>query len=572
LGNLKIGLVLVATIGFVLLVVDIYSSGIVESVKHLIPRQISVYLIGLPFFLYYISIKKEFNFLLWDEFSFWLSSAKFIFETNALFDESSPIYVKSYPPIQQLFQYYVTSMTSWSEKHVLYAQTFWVLSALLCVCGCLIRSGTNIALCFLLSTSALYLFSYSFSTIYSDPLLGAAFAACVALAWNQRNRINTSVTFFIAVGALILIKEIAILLAGISVVIFTISMWDGHRTQKDVSHAGRQMIVTITLGLMSLFVVLKSWSWYVAQINATREHTIPSLADFLHGPLHTRLTATTAEFLLRIKKSGYIVFSDSSIVAGPSILVVVILLTIASIVLISIRSDTSRTKRALTLLVLWGGACAYTAALFVSYLVVFTEYEGVRLASFERYLSSYMLAWLLIICSLCVAAIARRTIIGCMLSLLGVGCCALYFLPKAFTDELKSIESTGPVFQLRQDLEAYAGRVKASMNKDQRVYFIAQNSNGLERVIFYYAMLPYKSSMSWCWSVGAKYFDGDVWTCDVKLASLLKDYDHLAVYRGDQKLIDSADKLLDGVTFSKGPQTFTIKKDKNGVVAIHPIP
>ena len=572
LGHLKIGLIFVTAVGFVLLVLDMKSCSILGTLTSLAPKKMPAYLIGLPFIIYYICIKGDFKFLLWDEFSFWLSSAKFIFETNALFDEHSPIYVKSYPPIQQLFQYYFTSLTSWSEKHVLYAQTFWVLSALLCVSGCLIRSPANIALSFLLSTSALYLFNYSFSTIYSDPLLGVAFAACVALAWDQRNRLNTTVTFFISVGALLLLKEIAILLAAISISIFTISLWSGRNPHQGVTHTARQVLAPILVGLMSLFVILKSWSWYVAAIKATRETTIPNFSDFLNGPLHNRLLTTTTEFWLRIKKSGYLIFADNPVSVGPSILALTILLTIVSLVLIAIHSDAPRAKRLLALAALWGGAFAYTAALFLSYLVVFTEYEGVRLASFERYLSSYMLAWLLIVCCLCVAAIEQRAKLGCVVIQAAIACVALYFLPKTYTNELKSIESAGPVFQLRQELEAYADKVKSNMKSDQRVYFVAQNSNGLERVIFYYAMLPYQSSMSWCWSLGKKYFDGDVWTCDVKLASLLKDYDYLAVYRGDQNLIDSADKLLSGVTFDKTSRIFKIQKDDHGITAIHPLP
>lgn len=58
----------------------------------------------------------------------------------------------------------------------------------------------------------------------------------------------------------------------------------------------------------------------------------------------------------------------------------------------------------------------------------------------------------------------------------------------------------------------------------------------------------------------------------MKLASLLKDYDYLAVYRGDQNLIDSADKLLSGVTFDKTSRIFKIQKDDHGITAIHPLP
>ena len=64
-------------------------------------------LISIPFITLWFAIDKNFVFTVWDEFSFWASSTKLIYTTNALFDQNSPIFLKTYPPIQQLFQYYV---------------------------------------------------------------------------------------------------------------------------------------------------------------------------------------------------------------------------------------------------------------------------------------------------------------------------------------------------------------------------------------------------------------------------------------------------------------------------------
>lgn len=560
LGHLQIGLITITAIGCALSAVELKHKSLSYIFYSLLPRSLSSYIIALPFAVYYLSIQSDFKFLLWDEFSFWLSSAKFIFETNALFNESSPIYVKSYPPIQQLFQYYFLNFASWSEKHVLYAQSFWVLSGLLCIAGSIIKSPLNVSLSFVISSAFLYFFGYSFSTIYSDPLLGVSFAACVALAWDQRNNRATSVSFFIAVGAFILLKEIAILLAAISVSVFTVSLWVGRQRSSSIKTVAQHLLLPLCLGVVSLFTVLKSWSWYVASIKATRDTVLPTVSEFLTGSLHNRLIATTTEFWLRLKKSGYVLFSDGSATAGPSILVLTAALIVLSVGLIAVKSDTSRLKRILTLLALAAGCLAYTAALFISYLVVFTEYEGVRLASFERYLSSYMLAWTILIYTFCIAWLSTKKTVAPLAIQLALACLVFYLSPKTYLAEIKSINASGPVFELRNDIEKFAEKVKAHMAPDEKVYFIAQNSNGLERVIFYYSMLPYQSSMSWCWSVGKKYFEGDVWTCDTKLAQLIKDYDYLAVYRGDEKLNESGEQMLLNTAFGKQPALFKIRK------------
>ena len=331
--------------------------------------------------------------------------------------------------------------------------------------------------------------------------------------------------------------------------IFGISVWaNSSSDNRGLLARFRHIGFTLALGLLGTVLILRSWAWYVAKIKAARDTVLPPLADFMTGPLHDRLLTTLAEFTHRIAKPGYILFTENRFVSGPSIIILCSALTLVSTFLIWNEERSQRLKTGLTLLTIFGGSVAYTLALFATYLIVFTEYEGIRLASFERYLSSYMLAWVLIIYGLCVVKLERLKLTHSITIQLVLSLSLLVFVPRIYFSDLYKIQSVGPVFNLRQDIEIFAANVKRQIKKDDKVYFIAQNSNGLERVIFYYSMLPYNSSMSWCWSLGSKYFEGDVWTCNVKLNSLLPGYDYLAIYRGDDKLIDSADHLLDQIS------------------------
>jgi len=111
--------------------------------------------------------------------------------------------------------------------------------------------------------------------------------------------------------------------------------------------------------------------------------------------------------------------------------------------------------------------------------------------------------------------------------------------------------------------------VKKYIQPGEKVYFVAQNSNGFERSMFYYAMLPYTSSMSWCWSLGKKYYEGDVWSCDVNLTSLIDGYSYLAVYRGDDQLWQSANKLFDiNEIKNASPSLFKINRTDGKIESI----
>jgi hypothetical protein len=519
-------------------------------------------IIIVPFVLFFISIPNDFNFLLWDEFSFWASSAKIIFETNSLFKENSPIFLKSYPPIQQLFQYYITKFTFWSEKNVLYAQTFWVLSSLLCVAGSFCKKPLNIALTFIISCSFLYFFNYSYSTIYSDPLLGVCFAACVALACDQRGKLDSVIIFFVAMAALVLIKEIAVFLALVCVSIFMVSYGLSHHN--DAKTKINRIISTASIaliGLASTFGFLKAWALYVEKIHATRDIVIPNWIAFTEPVLNKRFLLITDEFVNRLFKSNFMSVSDRVSGYSPSVIFLLVCLLFLSVAIIFFSPRVERLKLSLIQVILFGGAFCYAGVLLFSYMVFFTEYEGIRLASFERYFSSYVLALIVLLFALfarLIESLAFRYLVAIQISFAVLIFCVV---PPLFFKDMRLIQSDAEAYRIRQASELLASKVKQYIKPDEKVYFVAQNSNGLERTMFYYAMLPFTSSMSWCWSLGKKYFEGDVWSCDVNLTSLLDGYSYLAVYRGDEQLWLSAKELFDSTeTKNASPSLFKINR------------
>jgi hypothetical protein len=121
----------------------------------------------------------------------------------------------------------------------------------------------------------------------------------------------------------------------------------------------------------------------------------------------------------------------------------------------------------------------------------------------------------------------------------------LVIAPATFYADLRRIEGVGTALTIRRDTEAFAAQVKRHIKNGQSVYFVAQNSNGLERGMFYYAMLPYSTHTGWCWSFGKKYYDGDVWTCDKNIAELVQEHDYLALYHADQQFWDVAGDLFE---------------------------
>ena len=582
-GHLELGLWFTVALGLLLLGLQINSwakaqprapravksdnaAGALSVTGQAFTHKFAQIAVAIPFVLFYLSIDSQFKFLLWDEFSYWASSAKIIFETNALFNNDSPIFFKSYPPLQQLFQYYFAKLTFWSEKNVLFAQTFWVLSALLCVAGSFVKKPVHTAIVFLTSCSFLYFFEYSYSTIYSDPLMGVCFAACLALAFEQDGSKGRALIFFIGVAALLLLKEIAVLLAMVSVAVFIVSFVSSQQAQtQSFRDSWVACFKTLAAGILGLVAVVQSWAWYVAKIEGTRDLAANGLRSLLEPALQGRVDKTITEFIVRVFKPGYLHIAQYKQLYSPSVVTLAAAFILISLGLVYFAKKAERLKIGGNLLLIAGGAAGYTLALLISYLLIFTEYEGIRLASFERYLSTYILAWLLIVYALIASRLEARRSALALVGQLALALALALYAPAAYFKDLRKIESQGEALAVRQSTEALAAQIKPHLKAGDKIYFIAQKSNGLERTMFYYAMLPFTTSTSWCWSIGPKYFEGDVWTCQTHLHGLLKGFDYLALFNGDQQFWNQEQALFDAPSLNKVSGLFKINRE-NGVI------
>jgi len=520
------------------------------------PPVFAVLMVLVVFWLY-LAIDENFKFLLWDEFSFWAASTRLIYTTDLLFKENSPIFFKSYPPIQQLFQYYVMQFFSWSEKNTLFAQNILLMSGVLCISG-LPNATTFVKTCLFVSVATLvYAFGYSFSSLYSDALLGICFAVALSFAMREDQSPTVWMALVISLTVLMLLKEIGILLVLVVVFVYAANLLLSTPVKK--SQIQNNTFTHLYIGLRAhwlrlslIFViiifVMQSWAWYVKSIGASRVLTIPSLNAWRDESHQRRLLATLGEFVNRMFETGYVSIAAPFKQGHPTILMIVVTLSLLSGLAIYLAKPKQRVFYGVVMGTLFVGFWGYAAALVLSYLIVFTEYEGVRLASFERYLSTYLLAWggfVLIALFIKISGTSRKTA-----AVMGAMCVVVLTLMtnSQLFKELRGIKSAGPDHLLRSEIEGFADQVKKSIEPERKIYFIAQNSNGLERVMFYYAMLPHTVSTSWCWSLGDKYFEGDVWTCNETLGGVLRGYDYLALYRGDDQFWNKNKSFFDSAS------------------------
>ncbi|HCR3446460.1 TPA: hypothetical protein ON571_003545, partial [Morganella morganii] len=502
-------------------------------------EKLAIPLICLVIFIYCITrVSNEFVFTAWDEFSFWAPSIKFIYTNNSLYTQESTLIFKSYPPIQQLFQYYVLNIFGWSEKTILQCQIFFILSCLLsATCGFFKKNNINTLILFLFSIALLYFFHYEISSIYVDPLLASLFAAALSVALKEI-KINNFIFLLFLLSALTLTKQIGLLLSLSVMAVYFVNIL----ISSECKILSLKTISSIFLLIVSIGLSYKSWSFYLKSIGENTKISVDINNGELYSIFYPRLHKTLVNFVSRIN-DGWYVYANTEWLTFSLIELNFLFLAFA-VILLMMSASRDSIKLSLSILTLFIGCILYNLFLLFCYIFIFSEFEGIQLASFFRYSSTYAYA-VLLICIISLTYILNKfknKITQYAFSGILVFC--LIYSPGKFFLDLTKIDGDRDVTSLRENVNSLYEIAASDSKKQFSAYFISQNSTGLEKYIFNYISQPNESQW-WCWSIGDKYNESDVWTCDVDIASQISNYDYLVIYNADDKFWEIAHKYLE---------------------------
>lgn len=520
----------------------------------------SCLIVAIPPVLFYFAIPSDFVFLEWDELSFWAKCQRLMYDTDSLLTRDSPIPYKSYPPAAPLFQYYLTMGTHWSEKNVLFAQALFCFSAIAAMCSCLISRPFISAVIYLACCCLIYFFNGNYVTVYSDGLLAISFAACLALACRDRQGRRDDLTLMICLCVASLIKETAVLLLIVVLAVYVVNVANpsnqsGQKT--NLLSVFSRLASPVLLCVGPVIIVLLVWRWYASTISApVAGLEIPVFSTFGQDAFRLRLGTTVVQLVERLLQPGYFKGSVGRLSVNLSLASFSAILSLLSVCVVLLSQRLTRLKTALILQILLFGFVGYIAFLLLAYLFFFTEYEGIRLASFERYSLSYVLMWVLFILALFGQMMSRLRVQASVLLSGALLCLTIYFVPTRINTDFTHIKLDTAILHKRKQAVDLANIVKKYIKSNERVYFIAQNTNGYEKQMFDYSMMPYPPAN--CWSVGQRYGAADVWTCPEPLLKLLQGYSYLAVYQADQTFWESQRITMIGKQAPLAPGVFRV--------------
>lgn len=540
-GNLEVGYYL--CIGAAI-VSGAYACTLNRKISFSVDEVVGVLIALIPFVWLYISIDSDFLFTGWDEFSFWGASIKIISATDALYNNGSPLSYafKSYPPAQQLLQYFFVKSFGWKESTVLLAHGFFILSSLLFTAATLVQKRTSAAsLAFLISIPTIYYFGFDFGHIFVDQLLAVVFAASIACAL-RKDTLHKFILLPATLFLLVEIKQMGLVFALFALFIAILN--EIISLEIDISFRLKKAAAVGVTGLVSILASYKTWIVYLSTSGVVPVFQSDRGVERLWSDDNRQLALTLKELVKRLDDPTYFQMGGQ-LFSGMTIVTITLILSVASLslILFSIKNKTEICNSlvfSVSMIVLWP---VYVVFLLLCYLMFFSEYESIRLASFERYTATFLLAWIVSFISLTARLFTEKTNIFVRAVLCAMIISCIIFIPEQFYKDASNITSNDKWIKTRVNVKKFTDDLMPMMKNGDKAYFIQQQSRGFEKNIFNYSVLPHAAN-TWCWTLGKKYFESDVWTCDYDINQVTKGYSYLVIFTSDQQFWDNNSKYF----------------------------
>lgn len=464
--------------------------------------------------------------LIWDEFSHWGQITKFLSVTGR-FPASTEVFLDSYPFGTSLFQIFVggTSESWWIfSQNLLKASAFMVLFA---------GITWNRPVLWLSLTFIFSLLPFLFYEMggWSDLLvdLPLALMAAGALAIYYRGGCDSGSILLstLVVAALPLVKDIGLTMGlAVSAIIIGDSVLRFLRSRV----ASFASVALSFAPILSMAAVQMAWSAGLrarhvsAGFSLTAESMTARLRSSEFGP---KFLAILAAFMDA--------FFDLAIAAQaltvPKVLGYVSLLFVVSVIT-ACKPD--RVRKSFAALVLLGAFFAYLMLLLILYVFYFWDYEGMMVASFGRYASTFLLFMFLSALGLMMPTtnLFRAIQIVALIPLIVV---LQALVPSVIDRAFRSEKSRS--YPERVEVMGLVIPQLKTLPVDSRIYNLWNDTTGEKFYMTMHELVPRKTNRG-CFSLGPPRRGQDVWSCNTPPTQFMEEfragYTHLLLGKPDE--------------------------------------
>jgi hypothetical protein len=479
----------------------------------------------------------------WDEFSHWGLFDKYLAITHHLAHSGGVILFPYYPPAQNLFHYFFVFLGDFSEQISYFANAIILSSGLFCFTS-LIKNDTSnkatkIVLVFLIFAIGLELiYKNAWHWLYADHTLAVVFAASMLISYELRNSERLYVYLAFPVFFMTLIKPYAFIFSGTIFMTLIFFYFSSSRDKKYLKSAA-----TVFFAISVAYV---SWMLYLKYGTNLQNQTFNIVLDGLRhsfaGDRGERDIATLQAFVLFLLKKASIIF-------------------IALGILIFAATRFYKDDKALKNIIyaFFVGLFIFLSFLLLSYLYLFGDFEGPKLASIERYSPSYVfsltaLLLYLLLKKLFEKHIDIRLLFGC------IAITILFFGYKTYNELAK--ENLADFRRDAASMDIGILAVKSIIKKDSKICVISGHF-WFDKLYFNYKFLPDMRSYVNITDKGESKINLDEKTIE----RILLEYDYVIVHDVPSDFFEIYSAIF--CVKNKNPNFVLYTKDKNSNGKLH---
>ncbi|MDR0852172.1 MAG: hypothetical protein LBN36_06730, partial [Clostridiales Family XIII bacterium] len=539
-----------ALVGGVYVLAAITIAGFIFASVRLIHRQMSfrnlfsssgIIAFAILFFVLWLFDFNKF-YIEWDNFSHWGIMAKEMVRLDAFYNVAgaSPSAHMDYPPALTLFEYLGCKITGgFSEPVTMLSLQVFTLSFMMSVFDHInIRKQIPkfISLLIIVITVPMILaineVSY-YTSIYVDATLGVLFGFGVFTALmhapgdGRRSYIYQLLLMVLISFVLVSIKQSAVFFLGgiwLCFLVYQIGVCKSKYDRSGFCFQRKHLLPVITLAasLLAAVIAKVSWSAHLLNVGVTGGQFQPSsmglsqLSDLLPGNISESQALVIKSFVNAFFNVSLV--NRPPIIALPYFLLLVLLIAVLACLYLHYKETESRLVVSSLLIALPVLAIAYAFFMLCCYVFLFGGDEALRLASFERYLSTYFVG--AIIAIIMVVATVPKPISGSSKSEKHGSyvwiAIAVVFLsivpPPQYTNMLYPFSIAETQYWTK---ELYGNTKEWSRELDEstdKVWYISEWSNGYDYFITRYATAPLQMNGYSTWSIGTPQDEKDFYT------------------------------------------------------------
>ena len=378
--------------------------------------------------------------------------------------------------------------------------------------------------------SLIWIFQHGFHTLWADLPLGILFGVAIYLYFSTAQTRSTYelVTLAATLAVMALIKQIGIVFVAMTLALIGLDLLIQKNKNKRHSVAIFLMLFLIPLLVNSL------WRHY-AKLQGLNKTFSPhfSFQDAFLSIWPS--TATARQVITRERFIDYVFFTHHM----GTYWFVVLIVALISLHYMHLKHSLERPRRLLITWLLVPEFFAYLGFLLLLYMFSFTEWEGVRLASIDRYSNSFLLGAVMAVLGLLAyqTELLRSREIKAPWFFVVTLLCILPNFGRIWFDTKNSFTNPEPVSAPYQ-IKNLASKILPTIDRDASIYLIWQGGSNDELTIFQFFMRPHQvnSSCASIKTIASLNDENDPWSCkktvDAFKANLHK-FDYLVIGKAD---------------------------------------